>query len=180
MGGIIEQVEDKYYFKLNENNIIIGAYIKGINEIPENAIAVNEDIWNQRLQDSSLNAFVDGKLCFKDTRTQKDIELEQHQQKSNLVDEYVNNLIITTTSNKRFKARYSDLSSMDIILKSEYPNGVIPIWKQNINGELVYYENLPLSELSEVINEANKRIQAKHAEVFLGIENPYNEVENEI
>lgn len=113
-------------------------------------------------------------------KTDEEILIEQHEQKSNLVDEYVNNLIITTTSNKRFKARYSDLSSMDIILKSDYPNGVIPIWKQNINGELVYYENLPLSELSEVINEANKRIQAKHAEIFLNIENPYNEVENEI
>lgn len=108
------------------------------------------------LTDEEVEAFLNP------TKTPQQI----HEQKSNLVDEYVNNLIITTTSNKRFKARYSDLSSMDIILKSDYPNGVIPIWKQNINGELVYYENLPLSELSEVINEANKRIQAKHAEVF--------------
>ncbi len=169
------------YAHLEENtNKILGWYDKSINKnIPTPNIEVDEKVWQEAIK-INANCYENSKFICKDFRTAEEILIEQHEQKSNLVDEYVNNLIITTTSNKRFRARYSDLSSMDIILKSEYPNGVIPIWKQNINGELVYYENLPLSELSEVINEANKRIQAKLAEIFLGLENPYNEVENEI
>jgi len=106
-------------------------------------------------------------------KTPEEIALEEHEQKSNLIDTYVDTLTITTESGKVFKANYSALTSMDIILKGDYPDGVIPIWKQNINGTLTYYEDVPLNELSEVITEANKRIQAKHAEVFLGLPNPY-------
>lgn len=98
-----------------------------------------------------------------------------HEQKSNEVNAYVNSLVITTASGRLFKANYSALTSMDIILKGDYPDGTIPIWKQNIEGQLVYYEDVPLSELSEVRVEANKRIQAKHAEVFLNRPNPYND-----
>lgn len=102
-------------------------------------------------------------------------QITLHEQKSNEVDSYVNSLVITTASGKLFKANYSALTSMDIILKGDYPDGTIPIWKQNIEGQLVYYEDVPLSELSEVKVEANKRIQAKHAEVFLNRPNPYND-----
>lgn len=61
------------YFELNDKNEIIGAYIKGINTIPSNAVEVSEAIWKQRLDDSSLNCYENGKLVKKYIRTAEEI-----------------------------------------------------------------------------------------------------------
>ena len=57
----------KYYITTNEKTEITGGYIDTINrDIPKNAIEVSEDIWKQRLNDSSLNCFENGKLVKKE------------------------------------------------------------------------------------------------------------------
>ena len=62
------------YLLLDENNKVTAGLIKGIHEIPNNAVEVNEEIWKQRLNDSSLNCYENGKLIVKDFRTDDEIE----------------------------------------------------------------------------------------------------------
>lgn len=65
----------KYYITINENNEIAGGYIQNIHkEIPKNAIEVSESIWKQRLNDSSLNCYENGKLVNKDFKTEEELE----------------------------------------------------------------------------------------------------------
>ena len=65
----------KYYITINENNEITGGYIYNINKnIPKDAIGVSEAIWSQRLNDSSLNCFENGKLVKKDFTTDEQRE----------------------------------------------------------------------------------------------------------
>lgn len=162
--------------ELDENGKLIKDSYYDLSKIPTPKIEVDELQYIEIIK-NNLNAYEEesGTFIFKDFRTESELQIAEHENKSNEVDTYVNNLVITTASGKLFKANYSALTSMDIILKGDYPDGIIPIWKQNINGELKYYENVSLNELSEVVIEANKRIQAKHAEVFLDIPNPYND-----
>ena len=71
----------KYYITINEKTEITGVYIDTINkDIPKNAIEVSEDIWKQRLNDSSLNCFENGKLVKKDFITDKQREEQRIQQ----------------------------------------------------------------------------------------------------
>lgn len=71
----------KYYITINENNEITGGYIDTINkDIPKNAIEVSEAIWKQRLDDSSLNCYEDGKLVKKDFTTDEQREEQRIQQ----------------------------------------------------------------------------------------------------
>ena len=71
----------KYYITINENNEITGGYIDSINkDIPKDAIGVSETIWNQRLNDSSLNCFENGKLVKKDFTTDEQIEQQRIQE----------------------------------------------------------------------------------------------------
>ena len=71
----------KYYITINENNEITGGYIDTINkDIPKNAIEVAETIWKQRLDDSSLNCYEDGKLVKKDFTTDEQREEQRIQQ----------------------------------------------------------------------------------------------------
>ena len=66
-----------YYFVIDEKGLILEGLIKGINVIPLNAIKVNEEIWKQRLNDSSLNCYENGKLLKKDIRTSEEIEISR-------------------------------------------------------------------------------------------------------
>lgn len=60
-----------------ENTKIKGAYDSDINKnIPETAIEVSEEIWLQRLNDSSLNAYENGELLSKDFRTEDEILID--------------------------------------------------------------------------------------------------------
>ena len=71
----------KYYITINENNEITGGYIDTINkDIPKNAIEVSEAIWKQRLNDSSLNCYENGKLVKKDFTTDEQKEKARIQQ----------------------------------------------------------------------------------------------------
>ena len=71
----------RYYITTNEKTEITGGYIDTINkDIPKNAIEVSEDIWKQRLNDSSLNCFENGKLVKKDFTTDEQIEKQRVQQ----------------------------------------------------------------------------------------------------
>lgn len=71
----------KYYITINENNEITGGYIDTINkDIPKNAIEVSEAIWKQRLDDSSLNCYEDGKLVKKYFTTDEQREEQRIQQ----------------------------------------------------------------------------------------------------
>ncbi len=71
----------KYYITINEKNEITGGYIQNINkDIPKNAIEVTETIWKQRLNDSSLNCYEDGKLVKKDFTTDEQREQQRIQQ----------------------------------------------------------------------------------------------------
>ena len=65
----------KYYLAINEKNEITGGYIDTINkDMPKNAIEVSEAIWEQRLNDSSLNCYENGKLIKKDFTTDEQKE----------------------------------------------------------------------------------------------------------
>ena len=71
----------RYYITTNEKTEITGGYIDTINkDIPKNAIEVSEDIWKQRLNDSSLNCFENGKLVKKDFTTYERREQQRVQQ----------------------------------------------------------------------------------------------------
>ena len=71
----------KYYITTNEKNEITGGYIDNINKnIPKNAIEVSKTIWKQRLDDSSLNCFENGKLVKKDFTTDEQREQQRIQQ----------------------------------------------------------------------------------------------------
>lgn len=71
----------KYYITINEKNEITGGYIDTINkDIPKNAINVSEDIWKQRLNDSSLNCYENRKLVKKDFTTNEQKEEQRVQQ----------------------------------------------------------------------------------------------------
>lgn len=79
----------KYYITINENNEITGGYIDNINkDIPKDAIEVSEAIWKQRLNDSSLNCFENGKLVKKDFTTDEQ-RVQQIEAKCNQVIEAV-------------------------------------------------------------------------------------------
>jgi antitoxin component YwqK of YwqJK toxin-antitoxin module len=79
----------KYYITINENNEITGGYIDNINkDIPKDAIEVSEAIWKQRLNDSSLNCFENGKLVKKDFTTNEQ-RVQQIEAKCNQVIEAV-------------------------------------------------------------------------------------------
>ena len=71
----------KHFITINENNEITGGYIDSINkDIPKNAIEISEIIWKQRLNDSSLNCFENGKLVKKDFTTDEQREEQRIQQ----------------------------------------------------------------------------------------------------
>ena len=71
----------KYYITTNEKNEITGGYIDIIHkDIPKNAIEVTESIWKQRLDDSSLNCYENGKLVKKDFTTDEQREKQRIQQ----------------------------------------------------------------------------------------------------
>ena len=71
----------KYYLTLNEKTEITGGYINTIHkDIPKEAIEVSEAIWNQRLNDISLNCFENGKLVKKDFTTDEQREAQRIQQ----------------------------------------------------------------------------------------------------
>lgn len=79
----------KYYITINKNNEITGGYIDNINkDIPKDAIEVSEAIWKQRLNDSSLNCFENGKLVKKDFTTDEQ-RVQQIEAKCNQVIEAV-------------------------------------------------------------------------------------------
>lgn len=159
------------YFKDNNNNPYV--YLEGLLS-KEDWVTITEEELNISLTKITKEQF--DQLVYEinnPPKTPEEIALEEHDYKSKQVDDYVNQLVITTSSGKRFKANYQALTSINIILKSDYPEGIIPIWKQRIGDELVYHDDLPLIELSEVVTEANKRIQAKHLEIFSGKPNPY-------
>ena len=70
----------KYYIAINEKNEITGGYIESIHkDIPKNAIEVTESIWKQRLSDSYLNCYEDGKLIKKDFATDEQKEQQRIQ-----------------------------------------------------------------------------------------------------
>ena len=65
----------KYYLTTNEKTEITGGYINTINkDIPKDAIEVSESIWKQRLANSSLNCYENGKLVKKDFTTDEEKE----------------------------------------------------------------------------------------------------------
>lgn len=65
----------KYYITTNEKSEITGAYIENVHKnIPKDSIEVSKSIWNQRLNDISLNCYENGKLVKKDLRTSEEIE----------------------------------------------------------------------------------------------------------
>ena len=71
----------KKYITINEKNEITGGYIQNIHkDIPKNAIELSETIWKQRLNDSSLNCFENGKLVKKDFTTDEQREEQRIQQ----------------------------------------------------------------------------------------------------
>ena len=71
----------KYYIILNEKNEITGGYIDTIHKnIPKDAIEVSKTIWEQRLNDSSLNCYENGKLVKKDFTTDEQKEQQRIQQ----------------------------------------------------------------------------------------------------
>ena len=71
----------KYFITINENTEITGGYIENINkDIPKDAIEISETIWKQRLNDSSLNCYENGKLVKKDFTTNEQKEQQRIQQ----------------------------------------------------------------------------------------------------
>ena len=103
----------KHYITINERNEITGGYIQNIHkDIPKNAIEVSEAIWKQRLDDSSLNCYEDGKLVKKDFTTDEQREEQRIQQ-------------IKSKANELILARYSIIWQLnhprdDIQYKSDY------------------------------------------------------------
>lgn len=80
----------KYYITINENNEITGRYIDSIHkEIPKNSIEVSETLWKQRLNDSSLNCYENGKLVKKDFTTDEQREKQRVQQIESKQDEII-------------------------------------------------------------------------------------------
>ncbi len=77
------------YFILNDKNEIKTGLIDGIHKIPENAILVTEEIWKERLNDSSLNCYENGKLIKKDFRTDEEIAKQETQSKINEALQYL-------------------------------------------------------------------------------------------